>query len=125
MSQTLIQFEQLGAAPDKSECQVRWIVNRSDGRIVIKQKSSGSWGRIGDMSVDELDIIDRSFDSSGVWEILRYENNGETYKLTVEGPERINKTYFYHMKIRKVTQKGQSKTVDDSLISDMPELDIR
>lgn len=126
MSQTLIQFKQLGAAPDKSECKVRWIVDRSNRRIVIKQKKSESWKKFGDMSVDELQIVDQSFDDEGVWSILEYENNkGERYKLTVEGPEQVNRTYFYHMKIKRVVEEQEGETVDDSLLSDMPELEIR
>ena len=126
MSQTQIQFEQLGAAPDKSECEVRWLVDKSNKRIVIEQKRSDKWERFGDMSVKKLDIISQSFDSSGVWNILEYENNeGETYRLTVEGPEEVNGMYFYHMKVKKVVAENQSETVDDSLISDMPELEIR
>lgn len=78
------------------------------------------------MSVDELQIVDQSFDDEGVWSILEYENNkGERYKLTVEGPEQVNRTYFYHMKIKKVIEGRESETVDDSLLSDMPELEIR
>lgn len=126
MGQTHIQFEQLGAAPDKSECEVRWLVDKSNKRIVIEQKRSENWERFGDMSVQDLEIVSQSFDNSGVWNILEYENNtGETYKLTVEGPEQVNRMYFYHMKIKKVVDENKSETVDDSLISDMPELEIR
>jgi hypothetical protein len=117
-----IKFSQIGESKGKKECTVIWYVNEDKNTIQVEyREDSNQWNKKGEIEVDSVEFVSRTFNSCGRWIILQYDNNQSEYQLVVEGPKNHRGRIFYEIRLEKI--QAVRKLVDKSRAKDMPMLD--
>lgn len=104
----------------KSRFLSRWTVDTNTSEIRIEHSTRDNlWVPAVSVAVTNIQFVETTFSSDERWRIVKYQKDGESHQLVVEGPIVHTDEYYYKFSHERVSS-GEPTRLATAHIENMP-----